>query len=181
MKTVRMLVLSLALPGCVAGAALAQQAYAPGPHNIAYPADYPALFIRYATVDKPDRKIIRHLYASPQAFAAARPGEPLPPGTILIMEDHPARLGSDQNPLLDQQGRFIAEPRITSIFVQEKRAGWGAGYPETIRNGEWEYARFNPDGSRHSGALESCFACHLKARPAQDFAFNFWDYVQMRK
>ena len=160
--------------------ALAQTAYKPGPENVAFPSDYQRTFIRYATVDKPDRKIVRYLYANPAALTAAK-DKPLPDRTIIVMEDHAARLGADGTPLIDQQGRYIADPAVSGVLVQEKRAGWGVGYPDTIRNGEWEYARFNPDGSRHTGAVQACFECHLKTRPAQDFAFNFWDYIQTRK
>lgn len=170
------------LAGMIAGGgANAQQAYKPGPANVVWPADYQNRFIRYATVDKPDRKIVRFLYVNPEAFAAARPGAPLPEGTVIIMEDHAARLGPDGNPLIDQQGRLIPLPAATGVFIQEKRAGWGEGYPPEIRNGNWEYARFNPDGSRHPGAVEGCFSCHLKTRANEDFAFNFWDFVKTRK
>lgn len=169
------------LAGLAVIPALAQQAYKAGPENIAFPADYSSRFIRYATVDKAERKIVRYLYVNPEAFAAARKGEPLPDGTIIVMEDHAARLGQDGNPLLDQQNRFIANPVATAVFIQEKRNGWGEGYPETIRNGSWEYARFTPDGGRVAGSMEACFTCHLKMVPKQDFAFNFWEYVQSRR
>jgi hypothetical protein len=168
-----------AVLGTLAGAALAQ-GYTPGPHNIALPPDWEGRFIRYATVDRADRGIIRHLYANPEAVAAARPGQPLPDGTLLIMADTRARLGADGRPLLDQQGRMIPVPGWIAIAVQERRAGWGEGYPPDLRNGAWEYARFNADGSRNEGPVRACFTCHLQARPAQDFAFNFWDYVQAR-
>ncbi len=164
-----------------AGAASAQTPYTPGPDNVKLPANYQAGFIRYATVDKPDRKIIRYLYANPEAFAAAKPGQELPHGTVLIMEDHAARLGADGVPLLDQQGRFIANPAVISVTVQEKQPGWGVGYPAAKRNGEWEYARFNADLSRNPGPVEACFTCHIQTRASQDFAFNFWDFVQTRK
>lgn len=169
---------ALALP------VLAQPADAPGPHNVAYPTDYAERFIRYATVDKPDRTppIVRFLYADPASFGAARPGAPLPDGTVLVMEDHRARLGSDGRPLLDQQGRLIPEPAVAAIFVQERRAGWGRDYPPHIRNAEWEYARFAPNGSGAllPGSTEGCFTCHLRLRAGQDYVFNFWDYVQDR-
>lgn len=156
--------------------------YSPGPHNIQLPEDWERRFFRYATVDKPDRKIIRFLYVNPDAFAAARPDQPLPDGTFIVMADHRARVDAAGNPLLDQQGRFIPEPAIIAIGVQEKRSGWGVGYAPEKRNGEWEYARFNPDGSRHSNLdTNACFTCHIQTRPAQDFAFNFWDYVQARR
>jgi hypothetical protein len=163
------------------GVALAQRAYTPGPQNISLPTDWQARYIRYATVDNAARKIIRHLYVNPEAFAAARPGQPLPQGTSIIMADARARLGADGNPLLDQQGRFIAEPGWIAIAVQEKQPGWGEGYGPERRNGEWEYARFQGDGSRNPASVDACFTCHLGARAQQDFAFNFWDYVQTRR
>ena len=72
------------LAAALLGAALAASApaqprpYTPGPQNITLPADWQARFIRYAKVDKPDRKIIRNIYINPEAFAALAPGQPLP-------------------------------------------------------------------------------------------------------
>jgi hypothetical protein len=176
----RRLVPAVAVLAALAAAALAQ-GYTPGPQNITLPADWEARFIRYATVDKPDRKIIRHLYVNPEAFNGAKPGEPLPYGTLIIMADTRARQDAGGTPLTDHSGRFIPEPGWIGVFVQQKERGWGEGYPPEKRNGEWEYARFNPDGSRNPGALDGCFTCHLQRRVAQDFAFDFWDYVQKRR
>jgi hypothetical protein len=142
------LALAVASLAAAASAALAQS-YTPGPHNIALPDGRETRFIRFATVDKPDRKIIRHLYVNPEAFAAARPGGSLPYGTLIIMADTRARLDAQGNPLLDLSGRFIPEPGWIGVFAQQKERGWGEGYPPEKRNGEWEHARFNPDGSRH--------------------------------
>jgi hemoglobin len=176
-----MLGLGLAL-ATGAAAALAQTAapYAPGPHNISLPEDWQARLIRYATVENTTRKIIRNLYVNPEALATARPGEALPRGTYIVMADQRARSGPDGELLRDQQGRLIPEPAWLAIAVQEKREGWGEGYGPEKRNGEWEYARFNPDGSRNPGPVEACFTCHIQTRSQQDFAFNFWDYVQAR-
>ena len=180
----RLLALAL-LPVLAAGVAiplaLAQRAYTPGPENISLPQGWETRFIRYATVDNERRKIVRHLYVNPQAFAAARPGQPLPDGTLIIMADTRARLGADGTPLVDQQGRFIAEPGWIAMGVQQRMPGWGVGYPPEKRNSEWEYARFNGDGTRNPASVEACFTCHIQTRAQQDFAFNFWDYVQTRK
>jgi hypothetical protein len=158
----------------------AQTVYVPGPENVALPADYQTRFVRYSMVDKAERKIIRFMYVNPAAFEALKKGEASPDGTILIMEDHAARLGPDGTPVLDQQGRFIPQPAILAIAVQEKRKGWGVGYPEAKRNGEWEYARFTAAGARNPATVENCFICH-KARAAQDYNFTLWDYAEMRR
>ncbi|MBX9702098.1 MAG: cytochrome P460 family protein [Acetobacteraceae bacterium] len=179
----------LAIPAVLAavllgvGLALAQApaGYRPGPHNITLPSDWETRFIRFATVDKAERKIIRHLYVNPEAFAAARPGQALPDNTLIIMADTRARVGADGSPLRDHSGRFIPEPGWIAIGVQEKRAGWGEGYPPEKRNGNWEYARFFGDGRRNDASVEACFTCHIQTRAQQDFAFDFWDYVQKRQ
>jgi hypothetical protein len=155
--------------------------YTPGPQNIALPADWQARFIRYATVDKPDRKIIRHMYVNPESFAAIRAGQPAPPGTLLLMADTRARLDPQGNPLLDTSGRFIPEPGWIAIGAQQKEAGWGEGYGPDLRNGEWEYAAFTGAGERRNVPLNNCFACHLQARAGQDFNFTYWDYAQARR
>jgi hypothetical protein len=168
----------VALAGLVAHS---QQAYTPGPQNINLPADWESRFIRYATMDRADRKQVLQMFVNPEAFAAAAPGQPLPQGTTIIMTVTKARLAPDGTPLRDQQGRFIPEPRPSGIAVQEKQPGWGVGYGPDKRNGEWEYALFTPDGGRNNASVEPCFTCHLQTRAQQDFAFNFWDYVQARK
>lgn len=175
--------LPAALAALLALAAAAQSPapYTPGPHNITLPADWEARFIRYATVDKADRKIIRHLYVNPEAYAVTRPGQPAPHGTLLIMADTRARLDAQGNPLRDAAGRFIPEPGWIAIAAQQKEAGWGEGYGPEMRNGEWEYAAFDGRGQRRDIRLNACFACHLGARAEQDFNFTFWDYTAGRQ
>ncbi len=173
------LLAALAAAGALGTVAIAQtRPYTTGPHNIELPADWQTRFIRYTTVDKPDRKIIRNLYINPEAFAALRPGQPLPYGTLAIMADQRARLDAQGNPLLDGNGRMIPEPAFIAIAAQQKERGWGEGYGPDLRNGEWEYARFNAQtGARMEGPLTACFTCHLQARPQQDFSFSTWDYA----
>jgi len=175
--------LAACLTVALAGAVWAQagRPYTPGPQNVELPADWQTRFIRYATIDKADRKIIRHFYVNPEAFASARAGAPASFGTILVMADTRARLDAAGLPLLDLAGRFIPEPGWTAIFLAQKEAGWGEGYGPAQRNGEWEYARLNPDLTRHPGPVQACFTCHLQARAAQDYSFTWWDYAAARR
>jgi hypothetical protein len=155
--------------------------YTPGPHNIELPSDWQARFIRYATVDKADRRIIRHIYVNPEAFAALRAGQPAPEGTLIIMADTRARVDAAGNPLLDAAGRFIPEPGWIAIGAQQKEAGWGEGYGPELRNANWEYAAFDGAGARRNVSLNACFTCHLQARARQDFNFTLWDYAEARR
>jgi Cytochrome P460 len=127
--------------------------------------------VHYATVDRPDNKTIREIYISPASATVVKPGEPLPHGTVITMEVYRARVDENGEPVKDAEGRFI-KGDLTGIFVMEKQPGWGADYPEDIRNGEWEYARFTAEGQRHSNAdTTPCFQCH-KPLGGQDFVFT---------
>jgi hypothetical protein len=170
---------ALVIAAVLGTAALAQpRPYTPGAHNIDLPADWQARFIRYTTVDRPDRKIIRNMYVNPEAFAALAAGQPLPYGTLAIMADQRARVDAAGEVLRDGNGRLIPEPAFIAIAAQQKERGWGEGYGPDQRNGEWEYAVFDPrSGARAERPLNACFTCHLQARAQQDFSFSTWDYA----
>ena len=45
--------------------------------------------------------------------------------------------------------------------VMEKRSGWGAEYPDNLRNGEWEFLAFTPDRKFNVQAdTKACMECH---------------------
>ena len=160
---------SLLLSTVVLLAALAAPTIA-GPEKVAFPSGYKS-HVLYATVDRPDNKTVRDLYASPEAARAARPGQPLPDGTVLTMEVYKAKVDDKGEPVKDANGRLVRTAEL--VFVMEKRSGWGAEYPETLRNGEWEYARFTAkvEPTPNFNA-RPCFECH-KPMGQQDFVFSF--------
>src|SRR5262245_1251027 len=129
--------------------------------------------VLYATVDRPDIKQFRELYATSQAaIDAAKKGQPLPDGTVLTMVQYAAKLGADGNPEKDANGRFI-KTNIVGFTVMEKRKGWGTEYPDNMRNGEWEYQAFTPEKKVNEKAnLTNCFNCH-KPLDKADFVFSY--------
>lgn len=151
-------------------------------NQVELPENYRSTFVRYTSVDKPNEEKpettkMRFFYVNPESLIAAEAGQPLPAGTVLIMEDHGIELDDTGKPLLDSAGRFIPTDEIKNVFVQEKQAGWGAQYPADVRNGEWEYAWFLADGSRKADAkLDGCFTCH-KGAEATDYNFTFSPFV----
>ena len=152
-----------------------------GPEKIAHPAGYATEFVRYFTVDRPDRKIVRFFYVNREALEVVEPGQELPYGTALVMEDHKVRLDANEEPVSDAQGRFIPTDEVMNVFVMEKQEGFGQEYAPEKRNGEWEYAWFLPDGSRKTDAkFDGCFSCHL-SRAERDFTFTFYKYVLDQK
>ena len=141
-----------------------------GPDNVALPPGYKT-HVNYATVDRTDTKQVREIYASPETAKLARAGKPLPYGSVLTMELYAAKTDAKGDLAKDASGRLV-KGDLSTIFVMEKRAGWGAGYPDDLRNGEWEYARFAPDGQRVANVdTKPCLQCH-KPLAKQDFVFS---------
>ncbi|MGH6923968.1 MAG: cytochrome P460 family protein [Propylenella sp.] len=161
------------LPGALGVLLFAAQSQA-GPERIDYPEGYAEKFVNYLDVDHVARKRVRKMYVSPEANEAAQAGAPLPDGTILIMEDHDAEVAADGAAEMDAEGRLVPQEAIGNIFVMAKNPEW-----ETA-NGNWEYARFNADGSRPADAsFEGCFSCHT-SRVERDFTFTYWKFVSDR-
>jgi hypothetical protein len=161
--------LILAATGGVLALGLAIHAASAGPDKVQIPMTYASSYVKIGTWDRYDNKTIRAVYMNPEAWAAAKPGQPLPDGTTLILEGRAAKLGADGQPQLDANGRFMPSDNIVLIATQQKRKGWGTEYPENIRNGEWEYAVFQTNGGLNTGAnLQACMTCH-KPRAADDF------------
>ena len=164
-RSANLLTVSTAIAALIAGATLA------GPDTVAYPANYQATFVNYLDVDRYDRKRVRKMYVSPDAHAAAVPGENLPDGTVLIMEDHDATLDGDGNPMLDANGRMIPQDAVVNVFVMEKNNAWNTD------NETWDYAWYLPDGSpRPEAEFDGCFACHAN-RTGRDYTFTYWKFV----
>ena len=129
--------------------------------------------VLFTTVDRADNKQYREVYTSQAAIDAAKNGQPLPDGTVITLVQYRAKLGADGNPEKDANGRFI-KGDLLAYTVMEKRKGWGAEYPDNIRNGEWEYQAFMADKQVNTKAkLEACFTCHKPLPTNQDFVFLY--------
>lgn len=131
-----------------------------GPDKIKFPANWKD-HVLYSVVDRHDTKQYRELYASTQAAVdAMKAGKPLPDGTVLTLAQYKAQVDAAGAPVRDAKGRFVKGDLI-ALTVMEKRSGWGAEYPAEWRNGEWEYAAFNPAGVLNEKAnYKACFQCH---------------------
>jgi cytochrome P460 len=141
-----------------------------GGDKVAFPESY-AKGVLYTTVDRADLKQYRELYAPAEVIAAVKAGTPISSGTVLTMVNYQALLTAGGEPQKDANGRFIKGP-IVGYVVMEKREGWGAEYPDDMRNGEWEYQAFKADKTVNDKAnLKACFTCH-KPLDKQDFVFS---------
>ncbi|MBI3716088.1 MAG: cytochrome P460 family protein [Betaproteobacteria bacterium] len=142
-----------------------------GGDKVAFPEGFEK-GVLYATVDRPDVKQYRELYAPKASVDALQAGQPLPSGTVLTLVQYKAKLDAKGEPLVGPNGRFL-RGELAAIVVMEKRSGWGTEYADDIRNGEWEYQSFTPERKVNDKAkLEACFKCH-KPHDDTDFVFSF--------
>lgn len=130
-----------------------------GAEKVAFPANYKS-GVLYNIVDRDDQKEVHEQYTGREAIEAAQAGKPLPSGTVMVSANYKASLDSHGDPIRDARGHFLAG-ELYRIAVMEKRSGWGAEYPENLRNGEWEFALFTPDGKLNNAFdTKLCMECH---------------------
>lgn len=128
--------------------------------RVKFPTGYATTFTNYLSLDRvqnPDQ-IIR-LFANPTAREAAAAGQPLPDGSILVGEIYAAKKDKDGNVITSSLGRRIRD-KFVAVAVMEKRAGWGEAFPADLRNGDWDFAIFSPDGTPLKKDLNTCRQCH---------------------
>ena len=148
--------------------------------RVPFPKDYKN-FTRISTIDHMPTKRIRTIYVNPDAAKAAKPDQPAPDGTVLVMEQIGAKLDSAGMPELDADGRFIPDGKVAAIAVQMKKAGWGEGKTAGMKNGDWDYAAFKADGTINPDVkYGSCYACHLP-RAAHDYTFVYGPWASTLK
>jgi cytochrome c553 len=138
--------------------------------NATLPANYPAGFTMYTSVNRTDLNQVRYLYANAVALQAAREGRPLPDGSLLVLEQHAAKLDADKKPVVGAGGFYEAD-RLLAYAVMERGAGWGREIPELLRNEDWNYAVFTPAKQMRAGVNQAdCLACH---KPLDKISYTF--------
>jgi hypothetical protein len=149
-----------------------------GPEKVAFP-QYQT-HVLYTVLDQPELKELREAYINSEALKGLKPGQPFPNGTIISLPTFKALLDDKGELVRDPNGRLV-RGRLDRVVVMEKRTGWGTEYPDALRNGEWEYARFLGDGRRDPKAdIKGCFECH-KPESAKDFVFTLPQILQAVK
>jgi hypothetical protein len=144
----------------LAGIALTVEVRA-GADLVKFPEHY-ADSVKWLVVDKDalKPKQLHEMYAPASAIAAAAKGEAMPDGTVFVVVRYAAKLDAQGDPIEGADGHF-QKGDLLGFNAMEKRAGWGSEYPDTLRNGEWEYRAFNADKTPNEKAkLTACFECH---------------------
>jgi len=134
---------------------------------IKFPANYKTAFTNYLNLDRTqnDDQIIR-LFANDIAVKGMQDTGVFPNGSVLIGEVYKAKKDASGKVLKSTLGRRIID-KLAVIAVMEKQAGWGDQFPAALKNGDWDFATFNPDGSVAKKDLNSCRACHAPLAATQ--------------
>ena len=144
----------------VLSAALSSSVVAQDKQPLTYPADYRNTFVNYLSLDRtqnPDQTI--RLFANDIAMKGPGPDGKLPFGSVLVAEVYKAKKSADGKIVTSALGRRI-RGKFALVAVMQREKGFGEGQPAGIRNGNWEFAAFKPDGSAAGKDLNSCRACH---------------------
>jgi len=162
---------------------LTQNLPAPATDRVGFPAGYKDTFKLFYVFDNYQNRQIRAVYGNSIA-ASVDPAQPFnfPYGSIILFESYTVQEDANGEPILDRNGRFI--PNVfNQIFVMRKERGFGADYKE-LRNGEWEYVAYRPDGTYATTPANSgsCALCHLTGGSLTLTAQSRnvgaqWDYV----
>lgn len=141
--------------------------------RVDFPADYSTEFTNYLSLDRvqnPDQ--IMRIFANDVAMRGPGPEGRLEDGSILVAEIHAAETEADGNAVVRSKlGRRIRAD-MAAIAVMEKRSGWGDAFSEDLRNDDWDFAIFSPEGERIERELDSCRACHAPLDD-RDHIFSF--------
>jgi hypothetical protein len=132
------------------------------PNRIPFPETYRTEFVPYAVRNRLDLGQLRHLFANKIAADAMQQGVALPHGAVLVAEIFVADTLFEAGDML-----FLA--------VMQSGPGWGEKHPQAIRNGDWNYAAFDPVTKRLDAerSERSCLECH-KAAEKTEYVFS-WD------
>ena len=128
--------------------------------RISFPEEYRENHTNYLSLDRvqhPDQ--VARLFANDIAMQGPGDDGKLPYGSVLVAEMYNAKLDGDEHVVTSSLGRRVRDD-LLFVGVMRREDGWGAQYPESIRNGNWEFAAFNPDGSPAPKDVNACMACH---------------------
>ena len=93
--------------------------------SVTFPEGYDTSFTKYLSMNFPATKQVRYFYANEKAVKAAKAGEPLPDGSVILGEAYAANFDSDGKPVL-------------RLHRDGARCGMGQGHPRDAPQRELE-------------------------------------------
>ncbi len=137
---------------------------------ISFPADYRTTYTNYLSLDRTQNhdQVIR-LFGNDLAMQGPGADGKLPYGSVLVGEVYKAKLDAEGNVIESELGRRVRD-KFALVAVMQREKGFGDDLPAGLRNGNWEFATFKPDGSVAAKDLNACRACHA---PHEETNFLF--------
>jgi cytochrome c553 len=135
-----------------------------------FPAGFPNGFTLYSTVNKEGKNAVAKQYINKVGLQAVKAGKPMPNGTVIMVVNYGAKLDADKKPVVDKDGSWVTD-KLAGYEGMEIENGWGNGYPEPLRNLDWNYALFSDTKAPKAELNQAiCLACHV---PAASTAYVF--------
>lgn len=141
------------------------------------PANYKGWPKFLSAVQRPDTKQVREIYMN-TAAAGATAASGFPNGTVFVMENYAAQTNPDGSLKTGPDGKLV-KGDLLRVFVMGKNAGWGQEAIEPLRNGNWIYAGYLPNGTRSPEDTNTCRACHLPLA-GKDFVHRYDEHFSTR-
>jgi hemoglobin len=94
------------------------------------------------------------------------------------MENYAAQANPDGSLKTGPDGKLV-KGELLRVFVMGKNAGWGKDAFEPLRNGNWIYAGYMPNGTRSPDDTNTCRACHLPLS-GKDFVHRYDEHFSTR-
>jgi cytochrome c553 len=138
--------------------------------KVVFPDDFKSSFKKYYTVNLAERKEVRYYYANATAWNAAKAGQPLPDGSVIVQEGYSAKIDASNTFVVGADGFYVPD-KLLRYGVMQREADWGNDIPELLRNENWNYAIFTPAKQHQQGINQAeCLACH---KPLSNESYTF--------
>ncbi len=154
----------------------AQSGGMPKDGELTFPSGYKSFPTFLKGIQKPNA--VRDLYIN-SIGEKAHKGEPFADGSILVMEIYNAKKGAKGEFEKDGQGNLLKDG-LAKVYVMQKGKGWGMHAPDGLKNGDWIYSAFKPNGDRIDVDYAKCRSCHQPLGDAQDYVQRYDEYFDTR-
>jgi len=144
--------------------------------ELAFPSHYKSFPTFIHGIQKPNA--VRDLYVN-QRGAETHQGEAFANGSILVMEIYNAKKNADDSFDKGSDGNLVKDG-LAKVFVMQKGAGWGNHAPEGLKNGDWIYSAFKPNGDRLDIEYGKCRSCHMPLGDTKDYVHRYDEYFMKR-
>lgn len=178
MKSGLVLVMVLLMWGCsqMGVNPTAKAPVKPKDGELALPGNYMVWQKFMSDVQRPDVKQVRELFIN-YVGAKTAAGQTFPSGTVMVMELYKAKMAGEA-PETGADGKLV-KGDLAKVFVMGKGEGWGQDVPDNLKNGNWVFAAYGPDGKALAEDFAKCRACHAPLAQ-KDFVHRYDEYFEKR-